>query len=288
MTSIQHWKEQNICETIREMGSLVSLIYDYAKHWRLDNFDNMNKFLEDNKDNSELSADEKSSLVNISTKYPEGEVLKFFTNDADLECVIGKNPHKKRFTLIFRGSEGFWDWVYDMCIFKVSIGNCGVKVHSGFHKQLMYNDTFNKICDFIQQYNTEEYKDWKWVISGHSLGGALSILSGYLLSERLPEINWTVISFASPKVGNRIFKTDFELRQNLRHYRICNNYDLVTSIPTFWYCHTGYNLWYSCKDKEWKHFGYRAPEYSYYLYNYWNPYDHICSRYVDNLKCLTD
>ena len=77
MTAIQHWKEQNICETIREMGSLVALIYDYAKHWKLDNFDNMNKFLEDNKDNSELSADEKSSLINISTKYPEGEVLKF-------------------------------------------------------------------------------------------------------------------------------------------------------------------------------------------------------------------
>ena len=104
-----------------------------------------------------------------------------------------------------------------MCIFKVSLGQSGVKVHSGFYNQLMYNQTFNDICEFIINYTEDEnYSDWEWVVSGHSLGGALSILSGYLLSSRLPQFNWTVISFASPKVGNNLFKTDFELRTNLR------------------------------------------------------------------------
>ena len=89
-----NWKEKNNNELIRDMGKLVTLIYDYAKHWRLDNFNNLNQFFEDNHKNENLNNNEKSSLLDMSNKYPDGKVLKFFTNSADLQCVIGKNPHK--------------------------------------------------------------------------------------------------------------------------------------------------------------------------------------------------
>tara|TARA_B100000401_G_scaffold208779_1_gene141038 strand:+ start:2252 stop:3103 length:852 start_codon:yes stop_codon:yes gene_type:complete len=281
------WKEENIDDTIKEMGNLVTLIYDYAKHWRLDNFNNINAFLRDNVDNEELSPRERNTILTLSTNYPDGQVLRFFTNRADLQCVVGKNPHKKRFTLIFRGSEGFWDWVYDMCVFKVKLGDYGMKVHSGFYNQLMYNHTFEEIRQYIINYSNEyQYRDWEWVVSGHSLGGALSVLAGYLLASYITYFKWTVISFASPKVGNKVFRDNFELCQNLRHYRVSNNYDLVTSLPTFWYYHTGYNLWYCKEDGVWKRYGYKKPPYSYYFYNFYNPYDHSCDRYLESLQKL--
>ena len=187
-----NWDRENIDDTIKEMSNLVTLIYDYSKHWRLDNFTNMNVFLRDNVDNQELSDQEIDTLLTLSTSYPDGEVLRFFTNKADLQCVIGKNPHKKRFTLIFRGSESFWDWVYDLCVFKIRLGDYGIKVHSGFYRQLMYNYTFDEIRQYIINYtNDSQYHDWEWVVAGHSLGGALSILAGYLLSCHLPYFNWT-------------------------------------------------------------------------------------------------
>ena len=186
-----NWKEENIDDTIKEMGNLVTLIYDYAKHWRLDNFNNINAFLRDNVDNEELSPRERNTILTLSTNYPDGQVLRFFTNRADLQCVIGKNPHKKRFTLIFRGSEGFWDWIYDMCVFKVKLGDYGMKVHSGFYNQLMYNHTFDEIRQYIINYtNDYQYRDWEWVVSGHSLGGALSVLAGYLLSSHITYFKW--------------------------------------------------------------------------------------------------
>jgi len=265
------WRE------IVEMGNLTNLIYDYAKHWTIDHLGDLSSFFEENAENEHLGDNDKATLLRLKEKYPEGKILKFFTNSADLQCVVGENPHKKRFTLVFRGSEGIWDWLYDLLIIKIGIGD-GVSVHRGFYKQLTHNNTFDRMKTFIHTCIVR-HPDWEWFVSGHSLGAAQSTLAAYLLSRIYEEQKFTVVSLASPRVGNRKFRDNFNNQPNLRHYRVCNGRDCVTSMPMWNYCHVGKNLYYDSNKSEWYDYGF-VPPFSYYLYNFWNPYDHSCGLYV--------
>lgn len=278
---ITKWK---CCETpwndIVDMGEMTHLIYDYGKNWKVDTLENLNEFFEKNKQNSKLEECDILMLEGLKKRSPNCEVLHFFSNSADLQCVIGKNPNQKRYSIIFRGSEGFWDWMYDLLIIKTHLKD-DIYVHKGFYKQLMYNDTFKRISDFVRE-TAEENPDWEWFISGHSLGAALSTLAGYLLANEFPNTRWTVISLASPRVGNDAFKRSFQRKTNLRHYRICNNRDIVTSVPMWGYHHVGYNLYYDGNKNIWEDFG-NFPQVPYALYRCWSPSDHSCLKYV---KCL--
>lgn len=268
------WRE------VVEMGNLTNLIYDYAKHWKIDDLSQLSLFFEKNAENEHLGENDKTALLELKEKYPDGKILKFFTNSADLQCVVGENPHKKRYTLVFRGSEGFMDWLYDLLIIKIHLHD-RVYVHRGFYKQLTDNNTFDKMKTYIHTL-IALHPDWEWYVSGHSLGGALSTLAGFLLSREYKKQKFTVVSLASPRVGNRDFRDEFNNQSNLRHYRVCNGRDCVTSIPMWNYCHVGKNLYYDNKKSEWFDYGFNPP-FSYYLYNLWNPYDHSCGLYV---QCL--
>ena len=72
---------------------------------------------------------------------------------------------------------------------------------------------------------------------------------------------------------------------NLKLYRICYKRDIVTSFPSFYYYHVGHNLLY-INDK-WIDYG-KTNKVSYYIYNRWNPIDHLCKSYIDALKEQVD
>jgi hypothetical protein len=52
----------------------------------------------------------------------------------------------------------------------------------------------------------------------------------------------TVVSFASPRVGNYGWKQSFKSKSNLTHYRITNSNDIVTAFPSILYYHVGKNI----------------------------------------------
>ena len=275
------WKNSKTpWDSVVDMGNLTNLIYDYAKNWKINELDGLSEFFEKEDGNTSLCSKDKTVLLSLKERYPEGKILKFFTNSADLQCVIGENPHKKRYTLVFRGSESVWDWLYDLMVLKTTLFD-NVSVHSGFHKQLMNNNTYHKIGTFMQKL-IDKNPDWSWYVSGHSLGGALATLAGFLYARHFYNQRFTVISLASPRVGNSHFRDCFNNQKNLRHFRVCNYRDCVTAMPMFWYCHVGRNLYFDTKKNTWFDYGFNAP-FSYYFYNCWNPYDHSCSLYI---KCL--
>tara|TARA_B000000557_G_scaffold250969_1_gene237779 strand:+ start:727 stop:1710 length:984 start_codon:yes stop_codon:yes gene_type:complete len=279
---MEQWKSEGTpWRTVVEMGHLTNLIYDYAKNWEINDLDNLSCFFENECGNEHLGDKDKEVLISLRDKYPDGKILKFFTNSADLQCVIGENPHKKRYTLVFRGSEGILDWLYDLMIIKITLFE-NVKVHRGFYKQLMHNGTFGRMTYFIKNLIVK-HPDWEWYITGHSLGAALSTLSGYLFSRQFKDQRFTVVSLASPRVGNSYFRDSFNKQPNLRHYRVCNYRDCVTAMPMLWYCHVGKNLYFDSKKRTWFDYGFNIP-FSYYLYNFWNPYDHSCSLYLKSLE----
>ena len=185
----------------------------------------------------------------------------------------------KRILLVFRGTASRRDWLRNMDIFPVEyipIFNNGIpltdtvqnidcdncKVHRGYYKVL------KKHCGSIIQGVLalhDEHLDYKLVVVGHSLGGALAVLSGVEL--RLMGYDPLVVSYASPKVGNkdmaeyidRIFSTsevaeyicenrDFETG----YIRVVHKGDMIPKLPpTSIYQHCGFE--YTINKKYFPH-----------------------------------
>ncbi len=100
-----------------------------------------------------------------------------------------------------------------------------IRIHSGFF--IAYNnvDIRNKIHLIV---NRTESK--KVFISGHSLGGAIAILCAVDLQYNFEELDIQVITFGSPRVGNKYFVESYN-RRVPNTTRVCFKYDLVTMLP---------------------------------------------------------
>ena len=80
----------------------------------------------------------------------------------------------------------------------------------------------------------EKYKDEKIsiVMTGHSLGASLSILSSFDLAENgFSDIPISSFVFGSPQIGNKAFKQRMERYPNLKILHIKNKIDLIPHYP---------------------------------------------------------
>lgn len=291
------WKNETTDWTnMYEMSYLAYLVYDYMKYWKIDKLDHLNEFFTNETENKNLDVYDKELLLDLKKKYPQGEILRYFTNSVDFQCVIGKNSHQKRFTIIVRGSESYKDWFYNMFVWKKNITGLfedtpenrekysKIRVHSGFYKMITTDNKYREIINYMKEL-IQSHPDWDIYFTGHSMGSVTSTLLSYLIAKELPNTKVTVIALASPRVGNLAFKNDFESIPNLRLYRICYKRDIVTSFPSFYYYHVGCNLLY--ENNKWHDYG-TTNKISYYIYNRWNPIDHLCKSYIDALKEQVD
>ncbi|KAF3444007.1 hypothetical protein FNV43_RR13697 [Rhamnella rubrinervis] len=93
-----------------------------------------------------------------------------------------------------------------------------------------------------------KYRDEKLslVLTGHSLGASLSVLSAFDLVENgiVSDIPVSAIIFGSPNVGNKAFDERLEKYKNLKVLHVKNTIDLITHYPgrLFGYVDTGIEL----------------------------------------------
>tara|TARA_R110002167_G_scaffold247308_10_gene452920 strand:- start:1273 stop:2193 length:921 start_codon:yes stop_codon:yes gene_type:complete len=144
----------------------------------------------------------------------------------------------------FRGTDSFENWLSDFNIALEPFKNDQQQlVHKGFYNSILaMNDKLNAIILKVRKNGQYIY------LTGHSLGGAQAILSGFVCSQLA---NFTsVTTFGEPKIGNWALTAHLNHSLNSsppsnksRIYRNINGMDPVPYLPIFYgltfYLHEG-------------------------------------------------
>jgi hypothetical protein len=123
--------------------------------------------------------------------------------------------------LAFRGSDPvtLQTWLTDVVVRLVACDEYVGRVHLGFSSVL--RQTWTKVEDVL-----ESVRDRPLFLTGHSMGGALAVLTVCRLATmNRPPV--AVYTFGSPRVGDRAFCAGYRLPT----YRIVNRLDLVPEMP---------------------------------------------------------
>lgn len=126
----------------------------------------------------------------------------------------------------FRGSQSDEDWLMDADILQTSFPyiHDGGLVHNGFLS--IYHSLRDELVNTITDLDTEK----EIFVTGHSLGGALATLFILDIANVLRNLKQTLITFASPKIGNKKFVERFNIII-LDSYRFVNLNDVVPTFP---------------------------------------------------------
>tara|TARA_B100001989_G_C24529907_1_gene460987 strand:+ start:345 stop:1196 length:852 start_codon:yes stop_codon:yes gene_type:complete len=265
-----------------DLARLTMLVYEYGKSFEIDGNQTIEKFLTESMENKiDMNETRKEAIKTLSESSPHGQVVKFVSDPkTDIQVGITISQVNKRITIVFRGSESKYDWYYDLSIMKKQLWD-NVYVHSGFYNQLHINNVYEELVKTVKEL-LEKNPEFHVCVTGHSLGAALSTLFGYELSHEIDK-KIMVVSFASPRVGNSEFKETFDLKENLVHYRVSNDRDIVTAAPMLFFHHVGVNI--SLTDsliEVFYNYDYNG-WWRYSLFNCWRVSDHDMDLYYKRL-----
>lgn len=134
----------------------------------------------------------------------------------------------------------------------------GCKIHSGVNH--MYKRTMWHLDEHLREIlDHGQYPDYRFVIAGHSMGGIIAALVG--ADYKMRGYDPTVVSFGSPKFGNRGFANWFDklfdtqgqesvlTDHKRRYFRVTQKHDAYTHLPLSpWYFHTSGEVFISDCD----------------------------------------
>ena len=167
------------------------------------------------------------------------ELVKWIHNDkSDTQGFVATKD--KTIYVVWRGSESKKDFQNDASIDKVGFIEDGEKVHIGFKScwESVVGDTYDAIDTALENLQGETTDI---VVSGHSLGGAVATLYAYSIKKHFPHYNVSATTIGSPRVGNKVFKENYD-KSGIDTLRIVHNNDLVTHTPYIGFQHVNYQV----------------------------------------------
>lgn len=181
------------------------------------------------------------------------------TEKEELVYMIEVDHVRERVTVCFRGSVTPLDWATNLEMYMKEIPNRmkanasqvpTVRVHNGFHDYLFEpsnrgakgpnGEDLSEYQEILQEHVLpviHKHHDYKVYVTGHSLGGALATLFAFELAcepEATVPKPVTLINFACPYVGDSSFRLAHQMLESqgrLRHLRVTNHKDLITTFP---------------------------------------------------------
>lgn len=168
---------------------------------------------------------------------PEQEIRnKLATQGFQSEFISDTNTDTQLFiahsgsviVISFRGTEDFRDWLTDAGIgFRNTPHG---RVHDGFDQAL--DSVWPAITQTLNQIQLYGQSLW---ITGHSLGGALAVLTAGRLTLEIDQSIYKSINglytFGQPRVGDRSYVTELDHALKPRYFRFVNDNDIVPRVP---------------------------------------------------------
>ncbi|XP_039039102.1 triacylglycerol lipase OBL1-like [Hibiscus syriacus] len=233
---------------------------------------------------SKAAYENKAYIESIVKDWEMVEFLEFHNcwNDYQNKATTGvyflrvKGDDHDTIVVAFRGTKPFSadDWCTDWDLSQKQLDYMG-SVHEGFMRALGlpkdYQDdpsffnwpveykqptAYYFVRDKLKQLLNENEKT-KFLVTGHSLGGALAILFPTVLlyhdESSLVQRLDGVYTYGQPRVGDGKFAEFMECKlkeQNIRYLRFVYDFDMVPRLPydekDHWYKHFGKCLYYDC------------------------------------------
>lgn len=181
-----------------------------------------------------------------------GQVI-YLRNNADSECMIYYSNNECY--LVFIGTQFdmndkkslYKDLWTDICLGLGTINflNKKIKIHSKYVCNMNNQNLLQNIINHIKNLN---YK--KINICGHSMGSGLGTYTSIVLTKNFPNLNFKLITFDSPKIGNIQLKKYIKKIKNLEHFDIINNKDIIPLFPFIFpnYSHIAKKTFILCDD----------------------------------------
>jgi hypothetical protein len=158
--------------------------------------------------------------------------------------IIANKPQKS-IVLSYKGSKNTVNWIMNLQSTYTNLTLDkpfeNAKIHTGFHE--MANSLYNQTKENLQK-SIAKYPDYKIIVTGHSMGGALAVLNTLqlVLDKVLTWDKVTVVTFGQPRVGNKDF-VNYMDSQAASITRVNREGDPVPTMPTPpLYYHNGFNM----------------------------------------------
>ena len=152
----------------------------------------------------------------------------------EFNFVLWRNDEYKKYILAFPGTRHDVIELLNEAVNSklVDYDGNGVKVVNYFYKVMLKMKEIIFVPEVIS--DIEAHPGYQFIVTGHSLGGAVASLAIYEAVNRnyiSPKYNEPVlITYGQPRTGNEQFVTDFNSKIT-NYFRVVRDGDIVASIP---------------------------------------------------------
>lgn len=131
--------------------------------------------------------------------------------------------------LAYRGTESFVDWQSNLKSSHVTwpYSSGAGAVHAGFLGQFVESE--GPMYSVMKSLYDDNKR--RWLVTGHSLGGALATLAGFHLKLTFPSAQIDVITFGAPGAGSTLWTNKYKEKLGFYTASVQHKRDIVPCLP---------------------------------------------------------